>query len=162
LGTTQQLDSLADRVMYRLAYRNFGDHESLVVTHSVAPTAGGGGVRWYEIRNPGGVATVFQQSTYAPDTKYRCMASAARDQVGKLPVRPTTGADRDLRVTRQRLDGRCERRLDQWSEFRRHRRQLRRHRHVRRRGSHECDARECLEAHGDNASGSGGYCGRNG
>jgi len=27
-GTTQQLDSLADRVMYGLAYRNFGDHEA--------------------------------------------------------------------------------------------------------------------------------------
>ena len=37
-GTTQKLDSLADRLMYRLAYRNFGDHESLVVNHSV--TAG--------------------------------------------------------------------------------------------------------------------------
>ena len=34
-GTTQQLDSLADRLMYRLAYRNFGTHESLVVNHSV-------------------------------------------------------------------------------------------------------------------------------
>src|SRR5262249_43244742 len=37
-GTTQKLDSLADRLMYRLAYRNFGDHESMVVSHSV--TAG--------------------------------------------------------------------------------------------------------------------------
>ena len=34
-GTDQQLDSLADRLMYRLAYRNFGNHESLVVNHSV-------------------------------------------------------------------------------------------------------------------------------
>ncbi len=48
-GTTNQLDSLADRLMYRLAYRNFGDHESLVVNHSV--TAGASvGVRWYELR----------------------------------------------------------------------------------------------------------------
>ena len=31
----QLLDSLGDRLMYRLAYRNFGDHESLVVNHSV-------------------------------------------------------------------------------------------------------------------------------
>ena len=30
-----QLDSLADRLMYRLSYRNFGDHESLVINHSV-------------------------------------------------------------------------------------------------------------------------------
>ena len=50
-GTTQKLDSLSDRLMYRLAYRNFGDHESLVVNHSV--TAGSSvGVRWYELRIP--------------------------------------------------------------------------------------------------------------
>ena len=44
-GTNQQLDSLGDRLMYRLAYRKFGDHESLVVTHSVDPNGGstGGG-----------------------------------------------------------------------------------------------------------------------
>src|SRR5439155_63989 len=57
-GTTQQLDSLGDRLMYRLAYRNFGDHESLVVNHSV--TAGSSvGVRWYELRSPNASPTVF-------------------------------------------------------------------------------------------------------
>lgn len=85
-GTTQQLDSLADRLMYRLAYRNFGDHESLVLTHSVAPAAGGGGVRWYEVRDPNGTPTVYQESTYAPDTRYRWMPSAAMDQVGNIGV----------------------------------------------------------------------------
>jgi len=39
-STSQQLDSLGDRVMYRLAYRNFGSRESLVVNHSI--TAGSG------------------------------------------------------------------------------------------------------------------------
>ena len=41
--------------MYRLAYRNFGTHESLVVNHSVV-AGSGGGVRWYEIQNPVGHA----------------------------------------------------------------------------------------------------------
>ena len=51
--------------MYRLAYRNFGDHEALVVNQSV--TAGTAtGVRWYEIRNPSS-PSVYQQGTYAPD-----------------------------------------------------------------------------------------------
>jgi IPT/TIG domain len=85
-GTAQKLDSLADRLMYRLAYRNFGDHESLVVTHSVTPSTGGGGVRWYEIRSPGGTPSVYQQSTYAPDGQYRWMASAAMDHVGDIGV----------------------------------------------------------------------------
>src|SRR4029453_14105124 len=34
-GTTTRLDSLADRLMYRLSYRNFGTHEALVINHSV-------------------------------------------------------------------------------------------------------------------------------
>jgi hypothetical protein len=84
-GTTQKLDSLADRLMFRLAYRNFGDHESLVVTHSV--TAGTStGIRWYELRLSGGNPTVFQQGTFAPDSYYRWMPSAAMDKSGDIAV----------------------------------------------------------------------------
>lgn len=87
LGTSQQLDSLGDRLMYRLAYRNFGDHESLVVNHSV--TAGGSvGVRWYELRNtpPGAPTSVFQQGTFAPDSTFRWMGSVAMDKAGDIAV----------------------------------------------------------------------------
>ena len=84
-GTTQQVDSLADRLMYRLAYRNFGTHESLVVSHSVV-AGSSGGVRWYEIQNPSGTPVVAQQSTYAPDSSYRWMPSVAMDQAGDLAV----------------------------------------------------------------------------
>jgi hypothetical protein len=84
-GTSQQLDSLADRVMYRLAYRNFGDHESLVLDHSV--TAGSStGMRWYEFRLSGGNPAVFQQGTYAPDSTYRWMGSIAMDHVGNIAM----------------------------------------------------------------------------
>lgn len=84
-GTTQQLDSLADRLMHRLAYRNFSDHESLVVNHSV--TAGTSvGVRWYEIRSPGSAPTVYQSGTFAPDSNYRWMGSVAMDKVGNIAV----------------------------------------------------------------------------
>jgi hypothetical protein len=84
-STTQKLDSLADRLMYRLAYRNFGDHESLVVNHSV--TAGTAtGVRWYELRNPS-APTVYQQGTYAPnDGASRWMGSAAMDGNGDIAI----------------------------------------------------------------------------
>ena len=78
-GTTQQVDSLADRLMFRLAYRNFGDHEALVVNHAV--TAGSSaGERWYEIRDPNGTPTVYQQGTFAPDSTFRWMGSIAMDQ----------------------------------------------------------------------------------
>jgi hypothetical protein len=87
-GTTQQLDSLADRLMYRLQYRNFGDHDSLVVDHSIV--AGSSvGVRWYELRNvtsPTISPVVYQQGTYAPDSSYRWMASTAMDGKGDIAL----------------------------------------------------------------------------
>jgi hypothetical protein len=89
-STKNKLDSLADRLMYRLAYRNFGTHESLVVTHSV--TVSGGkrssttGVRWYELRSPNGTPTVFQQGTYAPDSDSRWMGSIAMDKLGDMAL----------------------------------------------------------------------------
>src|SRR5438270_748284 len=82
-GTTQQLDSLADRLMFRLAYRNFGDHESLVVDHSVV-SGSGGGARWYELRPSGGALSIYQQGTYAPDSSYRWMGSIAMDGSGDV------------------------------------------------------------------------------
>ena len=89
-GTTQLLDSLADRLMYRLAYRNFPlaspPHESLVVAHSVDPGSGNSGIRWYELRNPGGTPTVYQQGTFAPDSDSRWMGSIAMDKVGNMLV----------------------------------------------------------------------------
>lgn len=52
-GTTQQLDSLGDRLMYRLSYRHFADHEALFVNHSVNPGYTSAGSRWYELRPAG-------------------------------------------------------------------------------------------------------------
>jgi len=78
--------------MYRLAYRHFADgHESLVVNHSVK--VGGtkhtevDGVRWYELRNPNGTPTVFQQGTFAPsDGVSRWMGSIAMDKLGNIAL----------------------------------------------------------------------------
>ena len=89
-GTNQKLDSLGDRLMFRLAYRNFGTFQSLVVNHSVkVGTARNNpytGVRWYELRNPSGIPTVFQQSTFSPDTNYRWMGSIAADKQGNMAL----------------------------------------------------------------------------
>jgi len=90
-GTTTQLDTLADRLMYRLSYRNFGDHEALVINHSV--TSGtGSGIRWYELRNAAGqtlgsaAPVLFQQGTYAPTNDFRWMGSAAMDKTGGIAI----------------------------------------------------------------------------
>ncbi|HUS09065.1 MAG TPA: hypothetical protein VMZ30_01275 [Pyrinomonadaceae bacterium] len=104
-STNQKLESLADRLMYRFAYRNFGTHESLVVNQAVKvgtnkPTTRTG-IRWYELRNPGGSPpTVFQQSTYAPDTGFwRWMGSAAMDKDGNLAVGYSISDSSSLRPT---------------------------------------------------------------
>lgn len=84
-GTTQLLDTLGDRLMYRLAYRNFGTHESLVVNHSVIAGTSSG-IRWYEIQSPNGTPVVAQQSTYAPNTNFRWMGSIAMDVSGDMAL----------------------------------------------------------------------------
>jgi hypothetical protein len=81
----EKVDGLSDRVMFRLAYRNFGDHEALVVNHTVKGGALGG-VRWYELRNPGGTPSVFQQGTIVdPNTDF-WLGSIAMDGAGDIAV----------------------------------------------------------------------------
>jgi hypothetical protein len=84
-GTSQKLDSLADRLMYRLAYRNMGNYQSWVVNHSVKASSASG-IRWYELRNLTSSPTVYQQGTFAPNSSYRWMGSIAMDKVGNIAV----------------------------------------------------------------------------
>jgi hypothetical protein len=80
------LDAIADRPMFRLAYRNFGDHESLVGNYTVS-SSGVAGVRWFELRGvSAGPVTVYQESTYQPDTTWRWLGSVAQDVQGNLAV----------------------------------------------------------------------------
>lgn len=70
-GVATKLDELSDRMMYRAAYRNFGDHEALVVTHTVTriiknKKAVGAALRWYELRGMFTAPSIYQQATYAP------------------------------------------------------------------------------------------------
>jgi hypothetical protein len=86
LGSTSNLDALADRLMFRLAYRNFGDHESVVGNYTVS-SGGVAGIRWFELRNvTNGPVSVYQQSTYQPDSTWRWMGSIAMDQAGDIAL----------------------------------------------------------------------------
>jgi hypothetical protein len=85
-GTADQLDSLGDRLMFRLAYRNFGSHESLVVNHAAKTSVAASGVRWYEIRNPNATPVVFQQGTLTSGGTSLWMGSIATDKVGDLAL----------------------------------------------------------------------------
>lgn len=96
-GTITQLDSLGDRLMYRLSYRNRNGIDSLLVNQSVDPDGAGGqnsAVRWYEIRNPFGNPNdsdsskrpfLYQNSTFNPNASGdRWMGSLAMDRFGNI------------------------------------------------------------------------------
>ena len=73
--------------MARLVYRRTGRREQVVAVHSVNTTAGGGGVRWYEL----GIDSrrdvkLEQQGTFAPDGLFRWMASPAIDKDGNIGI----------------------------------------------------------------------------
>jgi hypothetical protein len=93
-GTERRLDSQGDKLMQRLVYRNFGDHESILAEHSVATAAHGGGVRWYEFRlNKQRDPVLYQQSTYAPSGFYRWLGSMAMDHQGDIGIGYSFGGD---------------------------------------------------------------------
>jgi hypothetical protein len=83
-GTTRRLDGLGDRLMYRVAYRNFGAYDAVVLNHS-ASVSGIAGIRWYEIHDLSS-PTLIQQSTYNPDSTYRWMGSVNLDASNDIAV----------------------------------------------------------------------------
>jgi sRNA-binding regulator protein Hfq len=88
-GTAQKLDHLGyrQRPLFRAAYRNFGTHEAIVTNQSVEASGGLSGIRWWEIRNPNGSPTIFQEGTYAPaDGVHRWMGSIAQDKQGNMAL----------------------------------------------------------------------------
>jgi hypothetical protein len=88
--TTANLEAISDRIMHRIAYRNFGDHESTVANFTANATGtvpGIAGIRWMEFRNISTTPTVYQQGTFAPnDGLYRWMGSVAMDGQGNISV----------------------------------------------------------------------------
>ena len=80
------LDPLREVIMFRLAYRNFGDHETLV-GNFVTDVNGSdlAGVRWFELRkSAGGGWTLYQEGTYSPDSVNRWMGAIAMDGSGNI------------------------------------------------------------------------------
>ena len=91
-GTTNNLDGLGDRLMFRNQYRNFGSYETFVTCHSVS-TGGLAGVRWYEYRKTGTAWSVYQQGTYAPgDGKWRWLGSIAMNASGDIGLAYTVSS----------------------------------------------------------------------
>ena len=87
-GTSQGLDAIADRLMHRLVYRDFGTHQSIVGNHTVNAAAAGSlaGIHWFELRDTGTGFGMHQEGVYAPDTKQRWMGSIAMDASGNMAL----------------------------------------------------------------------------
>jgi hypothetical protein len=85
-GTSQNLSTLADRMMFRAQYRKFTNHESIVLSRTVNVGSNQAGVRWYELRKTTGDWTIHQEGTYAPDDDSRWMSSIAMNGLGDIAL----------------------------------------------------------------------------
>jgi hypothetical protein len=86
-GVERRLDAQGDKIMARVVYRRIGSQQSIVAAHSVNTAAGGGGVRWYELRvGDDGRLALCQQGTYRAGAMYRWMASPAMDRLGNIGI----------------------------------------------------------------------------
>ncbi len=84
----EKVDSLGDRMMYRVSYRNFGTYESILASQTVKPTGTSTAttaVRWYEFRTPN-TPTVYQSGTYQNMTTSLWMPSIAQDKQGNIAL----------------------------------------------------------------------------
>jgi len=86
-GTSVKLEGLADRLMYRVQYRNFGSYQVMLTNHTVNTDGSGhAGIRWYELRNTGSGWGIYQQGTYAPDASHRWVGSVAMNAAGDIAL----------------------------------------------------------------------------
>ncbi len=84
------LDPLREVIMWRLSYRNFGSHETLVGNFVTdVDDTDHGGKRWFELRKTGGEGgawSVFQEGTYSLDEHNRWMGAVAMDGGGNMAL----------------------------------------------------------------------------
>jgi hypothetical protein len=86
--TTAKLDTLGDRLMYRLAHFNERGTQHFLVTHSVNNKTGVA-ARWYEFRAQGLGTTnlsLYQSGQTPDDGEFRWMGSVAMDQLGDIAI----------------------------------------------------------------------------
>jgi hypothetical protein len=87
-GTAAKLDTLGDRLMYRLAHFNERGVQHFLVTHSVNNTTAVA-ARWYEFRAQGLGTTslsLYQSGQTPDDGHYRWMGSVAMDKLGDIAI----------------------------------------------------------------------------
>ncbi|MEI8006795.1 MAG: T9SS type A sorting domain-containing protein [Bacteroidota bacterium] len=89
-GTSTKLDLINGRLMFRLPFRKFNDHWSIVCSGTVKDiTNNVSAIRWWELRNDGSAPanwSIYQESTWAPDATWRWMGSIAMDSLGNIAL----------------------------------------------------------------------------
>lgn len=88
-NTTVRVDPLLEVVMYKVQYRNFGTHESMVAVlqTDIGDFEDHAGERWFELRRtPAGSGdwTLHQEGTYSPDSDHRFMGAVGMDGDGNI------------------------------------------------------------------------------
>jgi hypothetical protein len=84
-GSTQKLDGVPGAFMYRAQFTEWGTHNSVMLNHTVDVDATNhAGIRWYELREMGGVWSIYQESTFAPDAESRWLGSISMDYQGNI------------------------------------------------------------------------------
>jgi subtilisin-like proprotein convertase family protein len=85
-GSAAQIQTLGQRLMYRLSYRNRGGVESILIGHTIAGSpATLSAVRWYEFRRTAGNWGLYQQGTIAgSDGNSRLMPGLSMDANGNI------------------------------------------------------------------------------
>lgn len=86
-GTPMKVDAISDRLMYRLQYRNFGSHETLVTNHTVDfDGTDRAGIHWLVLQKGAGIWAMQDEGVFSPDSNHRWMGSAALDHMGNLAL----------------------------------------------------------------------------
>lgn len=85
-GTSTKLQAWTDNLMDPVVYENLGSYQSIVGTFEVASSTHVDAMQWFEIRNPGPDATVYQQGVYQPDGLSRYDQSIGIDSAGDIAL----------------------------------------------------------------------------
>jgi len=86
-GSGIQPQTLGQRLMYRLSYRNRGGVESILVGHTIGGTGAPAAVRWYEFRKIAGTWSLYQQGTInGSDGNSRWMPGISMDANGNIAL----------------------------------------------------------------------------
>ena len=103
-GTTAKLDGIGGVFNFRAQFRVWPGYNSVVLCMGVKVSTTQRSIRWYELRQTGGVWSIYQQGTYAPaDGLSRWVGSIAMDDNGSIgiayAVSGSTGVYPSLRYT---------------------------------------------------------------